>query len=289
MHRLPVTATVGAAYRFLSGQAGTIIRLAWFPLLIVAAAQYYGTVTAAETALARLLGTPDTGGPSADFIMIAVGLVQIVGGAMVGVALHQLLLFGDDRRDTYILFSLGRTELLFMVIPVVAVVLAYFGAGLLVAVAAAPAAGGPSPLFAILLIAIAAAAVYLGVRLTPLYPVIVVGDRFDLGHAFDLSRGNFWRIFTVMILGFLPVVIVLILLGMVSEPIADAFFSGLPAKPTIEAVTNRLRALAVVQTLVGYVVAIAAAGVGVALVCFTYKGLRGLAPEQLLTREYEVR
>src|SRR5260221_10606987 len=131
MASLPVFRTVGAAYRFLVRDFTTLVRLAWFPLLVLAVVQYF----AAEAALDAVAAGP--GGedqPIATPYDLVQWVVQIVVFAIVAVSLHRVILFGDRRPGQYIAFAFGRPEVLFMVLQVIAFA-AYFVGGLATAIA----------------------------------------------------------------------------------------------------------------------------------------------------------
>ena len=65
---------------------------------------------------------------------------------------------------------------------------------------------------------------------------------------------------------------------------------SLAGKPvSTELAVGIARGLVVYQVAFVYVIAVIASGLGVALLCFSYKALRGLKPGDLLTPEYQVR
>jgi hypothetical protein len=77
--RLPVFATVASAYRFLFREFATVVRLAWFPMLVVAIVQYFAAQAALD-ALAAGGGMNDQ--PIVSPYDLAEWLVQIVAFAI---------------------------------------------------------------------------------------------------------------------------------------------------------------------------------------------------------------
>jgi hypothetical protein len=123
-------------------------------------------------------------------------------------------------------------------------------------------------------------------RLAPAYPIVVAENRLDFPRSWELTRGKFWRLLAILWLGLLPLGLVIAL--------AEAVFVGLASRSlagrelSSEQVVA-IKALIVYQVGIFYVVAIAASGLTAALLCYSYKALRGLKPDALLTPEYQVR
>ena len=287
MPSLPVFATIAASYRFLLRDFLTVVRLAWFPLLVVAVVQYFAAqasldavASAGRNGTDRIIGTPY------DLVQWA---VEIVAFAIVAVAIHRVILFGETRPGQYITFAFGRPEILFMVLQVLALA-AYSIVGL--ASALAFGQGGPSAsiqsLTSVLsLVVIVAAIVFVFVRLAPIYPITVADNRLDFRQAFDLTNGWFWRLFLVFAVGMLPLGILAaaaerVFLGIMAQSIAGKAIST-------EAAAGIAKGLVLYQVAVIYAIAVIASGLGVALLCYSYKALRGLKPDDLLTPEYQVR
>src|SRR5258708_37076488 len=204
MASLPVLRTVGAAYRFLVRDFTTLVRLAWFPLLVLAVVQYL----AAEATLDAVAGGP--GGedqPVATPYDLVQWVVQIVVFAIVAVSLHRVILFGDRRPGQYIAFAFGRPEILFAVLQVLAFV-GYFVVGLAAAIALAGhglTLTAPPPLASLLaFVVIAVALTFSLVRFAPLYPIAAAEKRLDFRQARQLTDVKFWRLLPVVGLGGLP-------------------------------------------------------------------------------------
>ena len=284
MHKLPVGPTIRTAYQFLFVEIGTIIRLSWFPLLVAAVVQTLAARASIDAMVASgAFATPDARLPPTLWDLAST-IVEVVAYAMVAVAIHRIILFGDRRPGTYLLVSFGRAELLFMIIPVIAIVvvsaIAFAGIGIALNL------GGPSPqaspVLFLLIFAIVIVLVYFAVRLSLVYPIIVAEGRFDLGQSWALSAGNFWRLFWTFALGSLPLAIVAVvfffLVSMIVFPMLMR--SGLGGTP--EQLAATVKEAIIYQAAIGYVLTVGSVALGVALLCFSYKALRGIGSNDLL-------
>ena len=285
MASLPVFATIGTAYRFLMREFVTVVRFAWFPLLVVAVVQYL----AAEAALDMVAATGGAGPVASPYDLVQ-WVVQTVVFAIVAVSIHRVILFGDRKPGQYIAFSFGRPEILFMVLQVLAFA-GYSVVGLIFAIASGGQAvtlTAPPPLGSILsFIVILAALTYALVRLTPLYPIAVAENRLDFRQGWELTRDKFWRLLLVFAIGMLPLGCLIamaegIFWGVLAQNFAGSEFST-------EQAVALTKSLIVYQIGIFYVFAVLASGLGVALLCYSYKALRGLGADALLTPEYQVR
>jgi hypothetical protein len=284
---LPVFATVATSYRFLLRELATVVRLTWFPLLVVAIVQYF----AAE---ATLDGLAVSGGGIGEQAIaspydLVEWIVQVVVLAIVGVSLHRLILFGDRKPGQYIAFAFGRGEVLFVVLQVIV-----FAGFLLVGLAWSVAFGTPevaltgwsavSPLLIVALNVVML--IYLATRFSLTYPIVVAEDRLDFLRSLELTRSQFWRLLAVYSLGLLPLALLLgtIEAGFWLLVASNALTADLPDDQLIAAT----KSLVVYQVGIFYVGAILASGVTAALLSYSYKALRGLKPDDLLTPEYQV-
>jgi hypothetical protein len=285
---LPVFATVATAYRFLFREFLTVVRLAWFPLLVVAIVQYF----AAEATLDALGALP---GATAEQAMaspydLVEWIVQVVVLAIVGVALHRLILFGDRKPGQYITFAFGRSEVLFVVLQVIV-----FAGFLLLGLAWAIAFGNPavtltgwSALSPVLIVVLnVVMLIYLFTRFSLVYPTIVAENRLDFVRSLELTRGQFWRLLAVFTLGLLPLALVIgVLEGVFWLLVRTDVSSGEIDGDKAIAIT---KGLIIYQVAIFYAGAVLASGLTAALLSYSYKALRGLKPDDLLTPEYQVR
>jgi len=219
MSKLPVGRTVSSAYVFTFGHIGSVIGLIWLPLLIYYVGRFF-IVNYAETIAAS--GDPSSAG-RATLVLIGFWFLSVFFTAIIGVALTRQAL-NPKPGNIIVNFGLGQAELNYFLalLAVFAVMLAvYIGVVILAAaiggvgtaVAAGASGGGakwlaPSITTAVMMLA-AAALVYIGVRLIYLVaPVTVSENRIDLIRAWQLSRGNFWRMLLVLLATVGPVVII---------------------------------------------------------------------------------
>lgn len=283
MQNVPVFEVIQYSYRFLFSEFRTILRLTWFPLLVATLVQLAVDFRSIDAHVAA--GGFDRTLPGDLWWGILSSAVSALVYAMVAVALHRLILFDDRKPGTLLLFSLGRTEWLFIALALIAFAVGAVVLGPLVALRAAmsPAPDNPSilllPVIILTFVAVAAGA-YWWTRLMPLYPVMVVEKRLDFRAALDLSRGNFWRLVGVFLLGSLPVAIVFVIVsqvlfhGMVGDLTEIATVSVNP----VQAVGDALKRYQLPLAIVGYAGSIVWTGLGVALICYTYKALRDIGP-----------
>jgi hypothetical protein len=211
------------------------------------------------------------------------GVVSLVAYSMVAVVLHRLILFDDRKSGTLLLFSLKRTEWLFIGFAVliwIAVLVAAVAIGAIGALTSAVGSAIPIVLGVVALLA----GIYLWTRLMPLYPVIVVEKRLDFRAAFDLSRGNFWRLFGVSALGMLPVAIVFFIVFS-----AHAFFAlrGLnelasSSSDPVRTVADAIERYLLQMSIGSFVASVIGTGLGIPLICYSYKALRNIGPFEYL-------
>lgn len=238
MNKIPVGATVTAAYRFTFGNMGTVIGLIWLPLLVYTLSRFF-VVDYYAMHLAQS-GDPSAGG-RATLILFGFWFVSLFFTAIIGVSLtHQAL---APRAGSIIVhFAVGPTEFnyffsllaIFLVMLAVyaAAMIADLGIGALAGVIAGSSFTGRSALLAGIAIAILALdfaiLIYVAIRLVFLVaPVTVSEGKIDLTGAWKLSRGNFWRMFAVLAATFVPAM----LIGEVvfATVVGPAYFAALAA------------------------------------------------------------
>jgi hypothetical protein len=266
-----VFATAGEAYRFLARELGTILRLSWLPLLIATVLQNFIAIAVMGRTGANV-PDPSTSllSPSALFAA-AIGFFIIVAGtAIVAVALHRVILFGERREGEFFYLRFGRTELLFMLLPLavyLAVTLLFLVLFVLL----------PTWLFAVPALIFLLALIYFGIRFSLIFPVTVMKGRYDFDEVQAITRGHFWRLFALWLLTMLPALFVstllqrLVTFGSLSVDL-DQLANYVLTTPT-------LIALSVLQIIV----AIVLGALGVATLSYSYKALIGGAPDEVLT------
>ncbi|HEY4941209.1 MAG TPA: hypothetical protein VII56_07250 [Rhizomicrobium sp.] len=219
MNKLPVGQTIQYAYAFTFGQIGTVIGLIWIPTLINAVASFF-VLGGYYQALADSFesGVPPAGAQVLYPLLLAVLTMILL--AMIGVAITQQAL-GLRKGPAFAHFSLGTTELrvfggffglyMLLVLFVFIFAIAAAGAGLAVS-AASSAAPAPAMILGVALAALAGlcALIYLATRLSfLLVPSVLDGREFGLSRSWELTKGNFWRIFAVSLATLLPIILIM--------------------------------------------------------------------------------
>jgi hypothetical protein len=284
MYPLPGIGVIRRSYGFVSAEFGTILRLSWFPLLIVAIGQYLVDRSEVDNVIVVVESMNPALLSQTQWLPFFSALLGVVAVSIVAVAIHRTILFGDRRPGTYVYFAFGKVEVLFIVLPLL-IFVAAFVLSLPVGVAAAfidPT--NPVVYFAALAIP-AAIVVFFSVRLSPLLPLAVVEERFDFRAAWQLTEGNFWRLLGTFFLGWLPFVVVLLGIGFVVGSVAGTSSLTADAKPDeVMAALRRWSELLPVVAAINYVILIVAGAVGVALLSYSYKALKGYGPDDMVPR-----
>jgi hypothetical protein len=194
MNKLPVGQTIIDAYGFTFTQLGTIIGLIWFPTVISTLLNFLPQLAD---------GYADTNVAGASAVeSLAVLLLTLLLSAIVYVAVARQAL-GLRKGPAVFHFALGQPE--FRVYGALLVI--YF----LIVLAAlaqveAQSVGGPVSMFATF-IALPGLVfiIYMVVRFGfILVPAIVTENRIDFAHIWALTRGNFWRMFAVVLAVAIP-------------------------------------------------------------------------------------
>jgi hypothetical protein len=281
MQKLPVLAVASRVYQFLIGDFGTILRLSWLPLLIVTIVQYL----AFQASLDMVRSAAEAGGLAGSrgtfgFFTIASSLVQLVGTAIVAVALHRVILFGDRKPGRFLYIAFGKTELLFVLLPFLVFIL-FVVLFLLVGFIAALVK--PTAVVALILVAIAVMVlVYLGTRLSVIFPIIVVEGRYNFRAAWEATRGNFWRLFGLWLLVIVPVTIVYVAADWLIVPRA---LLGKPgnARDNVAAMMDAMSSALLAQSILLFLFSLVSGALVVATLSYSYKALSGHGPDDVLT------
>jgi hypothetical protein len=273
LHKLPVFATAGRAYGFLVRELGTILRLSWLVIVLVLIVQYFaarGYYAALRQALEARDMAAFASGTTGYPWQIANLLATMAGSAIVAVALHRVILFGDRRPGQYIHLAFGKVEFLFALLPLIF----YAGMAGLVFLGMLGIAMSSTPAFmALLITSMGVAFVLLAVRLTPIFPVTVVERRYDLPQTLELTRGNFWRILAAWI----------VVLGPAWIALAVAQFAMVGTmEPTLDALA-RFEAFLIPGLVLSFVTLIVFGALGVGLLSYSYKALSGLPPDAVVS------
>lgn len=211
MNKIPVGETIRFAYGFAFGQLGTIIGLIWVPMVAIAVLRFlpYGLGDAHPSPEQN----PTAAGAAA-LRQLVFALASILLYASINVAVMRQAL-GLRKGGAVIHFALGAAEfrmwgamLLLLAILIALTIgffLAVFGATLAGAVLGskmlAGAIGGGVALIGLCLLLVSI------VRLAFLVvPITVAENKISFERGWLLTRGNFWRISTVVFVVTLPTV-----------------------------------------------------------------------------------
>lgn len=223
MKKIPIGPTIASAYTFTFGGVGTVIGLIWLPLVAYTLGRFF--VVDYYAAHLTQSGDPSAGG-QATLILFAFWFVSLFFTAIIGVSLTRQAI--APRQGSIIAhFAIGAAEfnyflsLLAVFFVMLAVYIAAIIANLIIVTVGAaivPAMGfinsigGKALLYATVAAIVAldiAALLYVGVRLAFLVaPVTVAEGKIDLIRAWQLTRGNFWRMFVVLAVTFGPIFVV---------------------------------------------------------------------------------
>jgi hypothetical protein len=223
MKKIPVGDTIASAYTFTFGHVGTVIGLIWLPLVVYTLGRFF--VVDYYAAHLSQSGDPSAGG-QATLVLMGFWFVSLFFTAIIGVSLTRQAI--APRSGSIIAhFAVGPAELNYFLslLAVFFVMLAVYIAAIVAdlalgavagaimgAVGAAAAIGGKIMVYAIVGVIAAldiAALLYVGVRLAFLVaPVTVAEGKIDLIRAWQLTRGNFWRMFAVLAVTFGPIFVV---------------------------------------------------------------------------------
>lgn len=229
MNKIPVWRTVGQTYGFAFGKYFTILAIIWLPMLVQSAITFSLQTPLHDLMAAAARGQPPMLDPRFARLNMLVQIVALIALTIVSVGItKEVLGLRTGPRFFYLRFGAAELRvvvgyfallLLFIVFVfafVIGVLILAGIAGAIAAQLASPAAKG----IAALVIVGAAFAVWLTllyaiVRLTFLFlPSTVAEHRIGIARSWELTRGNFWRIFLIGILVLLPLIVASFVLGL---------------------------------------------------------------------------
>ena len=216
MKKVPIVETIVSAYRFTFGDLGMVIGLIWLPLVIYTLGQFF------VTNYVEAVSPADPGATGqATAILFGFSLVSVFLTAMIGVSLTRQAIaprgakvvaqFVISAAEFNYFFALLGVFLIMIAVYVASLIADFFLASLRNALAGGLAAAiGANALklatVVLLFVLDLAVLLFIGVRLAFLVaPVTVAEGRIDLVRAWKLSRGNFWRMFSVILLTVGPI------------------------------------------------------------------------------------
>jgi hypothetical protein len=220
MKKIPLEETLVGAYRFLFTNIVSIIGTAWLPIVLLVAIQ--GGLLYLSVPHAWFLGhfpefkTPQdmvTTLSPLFYLGPVYAFLALITAAMIAVGLMQHSL-GLKNGTTFVYFSLGGPvwrmlgAYLLCTLILIAVVALLAAIVLLFCFLALPKLPhGPGVLAAVLLGIVAFCVyIYTAFRLFFFFPAVVVAEgSLGIGRSWELGGGNFWRIFLISLLIFIPV------------------------------------------------------------------------------------
>ena len=319
MNKLPIFSVLGRAIGFVAGNLLTIVRLSWFPLLLLFAASYFVEKYLMENISGLVsIGTPQDkvgalGDQAFNVLYITWGflLIQLVITAMVAVALHRIILFGERKPGTLILFSFGKVETLYVLMFIFYIVVIFavfsiigFTAALIVGTGSdlaghifniVPNPRDPRSLYIVIAVGliIFIPIIWFVARTYVLPPAIVATRRFALGDALGLTKGNVWRVIALNVLA----VLFLVALGYAIVKVLP--YDMVPPQWHLDTYTTGLQPLGtetirmmqlqqenwILYTAINYVAAILSGAFGVGLMSHSYRALESADGEPQAARE----
>lgn len=211
MARVPVVATIREAYGFTSANLGGIIGLIWIPMVLVTIMGFFSSQNLFNQAI-EVVASGNAGNSGAALLLwLGYLLAALLLVAMMYVAVVQLAL-GTRTASVWAYFAFGTAELRMLLALLAFVGLAipvFFLGNILVSAAAMrsmQAASLASLVFYILMLGFIA-------RFFLLLPAVSVMETDPvLRRAWQLSTGNFWQLFGILLAFVLPLFLLFLLL-----------------------------------------------------------------------------
>lgn len=220
-NKIPVGATIARAYGFAFGNILNNLGAIWVPVAIVWAASFFFYRPYMEHALQAGSGDPQAMLHSMRFVGVGFLLTFLLLTAQIAALTKEAL--GLRAGNAFLQFPFGPAMwrllanyvlfiLAMLVIYVIVAIAAIVGGIVLGVVAGQAAAPAGKPIVALaiaaLAIAVSCALIYIATRLSFLLaPVAVAEQRITLIRGWELTRGNFWRIFLIVLSVLLPLLL----------------------------------------------------------------------------------
>jgi hypothetical protein len=230
--------------------------------------------------------------------MIELGYIVLALGvpAIVGAALYRVILF-DERPSSFVYFRFGKVEFFLMLAQIVLaliivfyVVLFFVAFGILTGIVSSVAPEAAAPISGLAAGAFVLFLFWFIIRFMLWPPTIVDTRRFAFMATTQVTSGNFWRLLglvILMIIGSLVLAMVLFaVLGAVLGPDAlpklEVPQPGASPEAGLQAMSKMMQAMgellqkyAVPLGIVWYVLAIILNAMGVGLLGYAYKSIKG--------------
>jgi len=224
MSKIPVGRTIAHAYGFAFRHYLTALSITWLPALAGAALSFYFRNEILAQMMARTQGNLATVF-RLERINLIIQLASLVFGAIISVGITKEVL-GLRRGWRFFYAGFGAAELrviagyfamilLFIIFAIGFVIVAAISAGVAgIAAGAAASKGIIAGAGVLAVIAAWFAMIYIFARLTFLFlPATVAERRIGILRSWELTSGNFWRIFVVGLAIVLPFLILAVCIG----------------------------------------------------------------------------
>jgi len=206
MGKIPVGKTIAYAYGFTFGNFLTVLGLSWFPLVLMALAAYLALPTYFAGVQAVLISGDPSGLVTGGGLMFLFGIVVFAGFIMIYVAIARQAL-GLRSGPAFFYFSLDAAFWRLLLAYLLTVVIAIAGS-ILIAIVAGILGVVFAPLAGLVVIVALFGMVYVMLRLTFLQaPLAVAEERQTVRRSWSLGKGNFWRIFAILLGILIPMAI----------------------------------------------------------------------------------
>ena len=207
MTKIPVGKTIAYAYGFTFGNFLTVLGLSWAPLAIMAVVALF----ALPAYFNGMVAIVTTGDASAFFaaagLMFVLFIAVFAGFIMIYVAIARQAL-GLRTGPAFFYFSLDAAFWRLLLAYLVTIVIA-LGLGIALSIFTGIAVVVFAPLAILVPIAAVFGMVYGVLRLTFLLPPIAVAEERQLiSRSWALGKGNFWRMFAVLLAIVIPLAVV---------------------------------------------------------------------------------
>jgi len=222
MHKIPVVRTIAFAYRFLIREIGIVLGICWLPALLFSGANYFTRLYAIENRAELAVNDPQTEGGLLLLTVFSLA-VTLYASSVVAVAITRQVM-GRERPPGVLLlyFAAGRSEwrmlgayILFMLAAVGLILVAAIITSLAFIIAGTPLTAPeqilPTPAnISAWLVAWTAllGAFVLIVQVGFLMPpTVVMEEKGGLRRAFELAKGNVWRLVAIVFALGLPILL----------------------------------------------------------------------------------
>ena len=265
MNKVPVMATIEAAYGFAFGQFLAVLGIVWLPYLLLYGF-IFGLPAVLGTNFIDLMLSPFSTNPLpfAPWYMLGVRVLPwiLTAVAQVGVLERALRLRTGVE---FVYFSLGKPVwrmlgawLLGIIFFVLALIVITIAGGVLIAVVTITASSNKvlmGAAIALLVLAIVVAVFYFVLRLFFLLGAVVVAEkRIGIERTVELSKGNTGRLFLIALAILVPVLIIEAIVGGVmlasSFPALSHLMQTMPSLHTDEGQNPLPEVMAHIQTVV---------------------------------------